>query len=196
MSARPQSLAAAAGSPPAAAAVPRLWNRIDRWLRRLDRALMFVGAAALVLIALIILADVVLRYAFNAPLIFSFDAITLYLFPVSVFFALSSAFVTNENIDFDFIARRLPPRVWRAGATLGGLTAAVVFAIVAWLFAGQALAAFGSGEVIFGAITWPTWPVKGLVAVGFAALALRVLHRALGYATGLAARPAAAVEQV
>ena len=153
----------------------------DRYLKWLDMALAAVAAMAIFAMMLITALDVVMRYAFNAPLEWVFDLTTHYLLIAGFFLGLSYALRMNHHICVDFFARRLPPRFYHPFLAVGSLAAGFVFAWVASLGAQEAFLSWANGDVMFGAVIWPTWPGKAVIPLGMAPLGLRSLHRALAH---------------
>lgn len=75
---------------------------VDRALTGLDRLLIVLSIISLVVLVGVVFAAVVMRYAFNAPLIFSFDLSTL-IFAWIVFVGLTIADRDDAHMGLDLI---------------------------------------------------------------------------------------------
>ncbi|WP_257995083.1 TRAP transporter small permease [Brevibacterium luteolum] len=115
------------------------------------------------------LAEVVLRYLFSAPLGWNVSAVDRVLMPASVFLALPWLYVTSGHVTAEIVYDRLPSSVQRAARWLAFL---VVFVSAAFLlFAGLRIAVGsmilgdspppGSGEIDI-----PTWTWQMIQPVG------------------------------
>jgi len=142
-------------------------------LVRVERAADRLAAGVLLVIMLIVVSDVGLRYAFNSPLSWSYDLISLYLMLAAFFPALAPTHRNDGHIAVDLFQRHIPARALRIGLALGHSAALVLFALMTWLFAGKAFAAAAAGEAMYGVFPWPTWPRYAIVCLGLALLTLR-----------------------
>lgn len=149
-----------------------------RWSERI-----FVGAAALMLMAIMLVAtvDVALRYVFNSPLGWSYDLISMYLMTGVFFFALSDTLAKHGHVAVDILHSRLSVRSRHAVEVAGYALALVVLVATAWLAWTVTYDSYVSGDVIVGRFDWPTWISAMFVALGFTQLALRVLYRLVGH---------------
>lgn len=90
-----------------------------------------LAAAAMAVICVISLANVVVRYLTNASFAFT-EEISVFMLVFLAFFGSAVAFARDEQIRIRFFAERLA-RPWRWGATVITLLAnLVVFALVVW----------------------------------------------------------------
>jgi TRAP-type C4-dicarboxylate transport system permease small subunit len=157
---------------------------LDRLTKALERAFMMLAAAGLMAIMLVVVADVVLRYVFAAPLSWSYDVISMYLVTLVFYMALADTFRSGGHIKIDLFASWGRSRVF-AACQVAGLAAAIVFfGLIFRLMATSGWEGFVADEVMDGAIAWPTWPPYFVGAAGVGLLILRL-------ALALAARVAA-----
>lgn len=137
-----------------------------------------VSCAATVAMMAHITADVVARYAFNAPLGFTLEIVAAYYMVAVAFLSLAHVTRGEGHIRVELFTRGLSAR--RAAgldAVLGILTLAFV-ATLTWQTAVKAIDATVKGEV------WETagdvmeiWPSHWMLPLGFGALALlTVVH--------------------
>ena len=144
-------------------------------IRACESGARYLGIAATVTIMAIIACDVVLRYAFNAPLAWAYEFIGLYVMAALFFLPLGYVQRCHGNIAVDLFVKLLPPRVRSAFNRLGNVLAAAVFSIACGAFAVKALDAFVSGDEIIGPYIWVTWPIYTIVALGLGLFVLRLL---------------------
>jgi TRAP-type C4-dicarboxylate transport system permease small subunit len=152
-----------------------------RVLTRIEDAFMVVVSISLASIMLITVVDVVSRYVLNAPLGWAYDVITQYLLVAAFFLALSYVMRIGGHMGLDFLVRRVASPPIRNMASLVGdlltlLMGAGIFyggLLIAW-------AAWQGGDVITGALDFPTWPSRALVPLGAALFCLRMIYR-MGY---------------
>lgn len=157
-------------------------------LKRIDAALSLVGAAMMILIMAIVAADVLSRYAFNAPFAWSYDLISVYLMPGIFFFFLSDTFRENGHVAVDIAQQRMPP-LWRHAALLIVYACAlVIFALVMWASAARAWHAFAANEVLAGGIAWPIWIAAAFVPLGVGMLVVRLMLATIGHALSVMKR--------
>ncbi|KAA0971976.1 TRAP transporter small permease [Aureimonas fodinaquatilis] len=79
-------------------------RKFDAALGGLDRVLAVLTVATLVVLIVVVFGAVVMRYLFNAPLIFSFDLSTL-LFAWVVFIGLTIADHDDAHMGLDMVGR-------------------------------------------------------------------------------------------
>lgn len=152
--------------------------RIDRAIAALEDAAMVVVVAALFAVMAVTVADVVMRYGFNAPLPFAYDLITQYLLVAAFFLALSYTLRAggHMNVDMLLVAIR-SPRARAALRAIGDALAIVFF--LALLYAGWSTAhdSWVRGDRLTGPLPWPVWLSQVFVPLGVALLLLRLGYR-------------------
>ncbi|MGR7994322.1 MULTISPECIES: TRAP transporter small permease [unclassified Xanthobacter] len=144
-------------------------------LDRIDRALVLFSAACMFIIMLIVIADVLLRYALHMPLAWSYDVISLYLMVGMFFFAISDTLRVGGHVGIDVFQPYLPSTVRHVGEAIGYLAAAFLTGMMAQLAFFRGLSAWQNEEMLSGAYLWPTWIAQVPVVVGTAMIALRCL---------------------
>lgn len=154
-------------------------NRLSALLASIELALVAVSTIAMAAIMLIVVCDVVLRYVFNAPLIWSYDLIGLYLVGVVVFLALSDTLQHHGHIALDVFVPAMPSFVRHLTQSVGFMFSAVVVALIAWLEYGQAVEAYIGNERINSVPPMPTWIAHAVLAIGMTVLTLRCAYRAI-----------------
>jgi len=123
-----------------------------------------------------IVYEVVVRYAFNSPTSWSF---TISFMMGTIIIALGMCYLheSRGNVRVDLFYNRFP-RKMQLGLDIG-LTAVLFFPLVGMLtkvWVEDAIHAYVVGEVPVTGIFYPLlWPMKALIAIGFALLLLQGL---------------------
>ncbi|HEY0297198.1 MAG TPA: TRAP transporter small permease [Bordetella sp.] len=160
--------------------------RISEAWRAIERVCTLVAALALFATMLLVVADVFMRYALNRPFSFTYDLIGLYLLAVVFFFTISNALREHEHVCVDILLQRFPTAGRRLSELVTAATGLSVFCLVGWLGFERALDSYRQGDVLAGAIPWPTWLSVLPVPVGCGVLALRLALQFIGNLYSLA----------
>ncbi|MCB5410790.1 TRAP transporter small permease [Pseudogemmobacter faecipullorum] len=104
-------------------------NRARTAITSLNEAVILVLFAAMILATM---AQVISRYVFNAPLIWS-EELSRYLFIWISFLGAWLAWVSREHLGIDILPHVLPPRLKRPGQVLIELTV-LIFALASMYF--------------------------------------------------------------
>lgn len=157
-------------------------------IARIETAFDWLAAAAMFMIMTVVFCDTILRYAFNSPLSWAYDLISLYLVAGVFFFSLAGTYTAGAHVNVDILQNKMPPRVIDMTEVVTAMVGLVVFVLIAETGARRAVNAFVSDDVLSGAIGWPTWPALALVPLGCGLLALRLalvlIGRMLNLVTG------------
>ncbi len=147
---------------------------LDRWSACASRWLYNIGVyGALPALLLLVTAEVVLRYAFNAPLQWSRDANGLLLL-VTLFSALPHAWDRGYHIRMDVIHARMPARWRRAADVLAAMAGFVFFALLsaqAVIFSRYMFLTGETGEDL----NAPLWPFMVFIALCGLVFSARIL---------------------
>lgn len=154
-------------------------NRPSAWLARIETLLIAVSAAAMAAIMCIVVLDVVMRYVFAAPLVWSYDIIGLYLVGAVFFFALPDTMQHHGHIALDVFVPLYPPRLRHLTQALGFAISTLLIAAITWLEFWQAADAFVADDRIAGVVPFQTWVAHAVLTLGMGVLALRCLYRTL-----------------
>ena len=142
-----------------------------------------VGTIWIGLLMLLIVADVIGRNFFNAP-ITGVAELAGHSVVAIVFLQTAAAIMQGRLTRADFLFRRIA----RASPTVAGLiesffclVGALVFAVIVLASWDKALNAWAGGEFfgVQGVFTVPTWPFRGIIVLGSALAALAALYRAI-----------------
>mgnify|MGYP000870934556 CR=1 FL=1 len=110
-------------------ALLRFIQTTDVWLARIERVLVGSLTAAL---ALIMMAQVILRYFFSAPLFWA-EEVSVQLLVFVTLCGLSLLMQGQQLITIDFLPRALPPRAQAALQTVIGLVMLALLLFLTWL---------------------------------------------------------------
>lgn len=150
------------------------------------RALNFCGLTAgfiLLAVMALVVANVLLRYLFNAPIAGTLE-MTEGALPLIIFLSLAMTQYEGGHIKVVLLTRKLSKRLQRAAVVFAMLVGAVLFAwasYAGWMSMAKSIAI---GEIERGSIRYPLWPVKGTIALGMSLLTLQFLIDALLAALG------------
>ena len=164
------------------------YDRFRRVIDAVDNALMFIGCAMLFALMLIVVADVSLRYLFNAPLQWSYEVISSYLMPGLFFMAVSHTLKANAHVAVDILHNyvgRTTRYVFEAVTTVIALP---VFALCTWVSAQHTWNDWQSAATSTSGLAVPTWTISLMLPLGFGMLSLRLLLNAYGYVASLVSR--------
>lgn len=161
-------------------------NAPSAWLARIETVLVALSAMAMAAIMMIVTIDVFMRYALDAPLVWSFDLIGLYLVGAVFFFALPDTMQQHGHIALDVFVPLIPHRLRHGVQSVGFTISALLLAAITWLEFEQALDALASDDRIAGVIPFQTWVAHAVLAIGMGVLVLRCLYRAIFHAASAA----------
>ena len=151
---------------------------VDAALRRVEDFLHVAGCSALVLVAMLLNADILLRLFFNRPVQIQFEATELYLMPMLATLSLSRVFRDGGHIALEIVPEDLLGRASAAIRTVILLLSAAFFAAVTYTSGHFALRAFVRGDFEFGVIDWPLGWAYAAIPLGCGVLTLRLVHEA------------------
>ncbi|WP_346915716.1 TRAP transporter small permease subunit [uncultured Roseibium sp.] len=154
-------------------------NGFSRWLARVETGLVALSTLAMAAIMCIVVVDVLMRYAFAAPLAWSYDLIGLYLVSAVFFLALPDTMHHHGHIALDVFAPMMPAKLRHTLQSLGYGVSSALIAAITWLEFQQAETAFLADQRIASVIPWPTWIAHAVLTVGMAVLFLRCGYRAV-----------------
>jgi TRAP-type C4-dicarboxylate transport system permease small subunit len=147
------------------------YTKIISWIAH---ACGLLGTIFLAGLMLMTVADVVLRYFFNAPILGSFE-ITEYLLVVIVFFALPWAALKRVNVRVDLIVGKFTPK---RRAKFDAVTCAfsmIVTGFFAWYTVPQTIYVYRL-YTVSDMLEIPSWPFYFMVAFGFFLLFLVLIE--------------------
>lgn len=143
-------------------------------LTAIERVTSAIAAVFMFAIMIIVFSDVVMRYVFNRPFSWAYDLISLYVMAGVFFLSLSGTYAVNGHISVDILLPRFTAIVQRLCIIVSNVVGLAIFVPITWLGYQRALDNYVSGDVMAGAIPWPTWASAAFVPIGAGILALRL----------------------
>lgn len=133
----------------------------------ITRVMHAIAGLALVVMMLVVVADVVLRAAFNTPVKGAYDVVSISLL-VMTMFGIAPVVARRGEILIDLIDGVLPPAGLRVLALVAAVTGLVLFAFFGWSMIQPAFDAWRWGEysLELGIPKWPLWVVAFVGLVG------------------------------
>jgi TRAP-type C4-dicarboxylate transport system permease small subunit len=162
-----------------------------RALAAVEKVVSTVAAIFMFAIMIIVVTDVVMRYAFNRPFSWAYDLISLYLMAGVFFLILSEAYASHAHVSVDILQQKFSPAMIRLSEIVTCLVGMTVFSLIAWLGLLRTAESFRAGDVMAGAIPWPMWPSIGLVPFGAGLITLRLALHCIAHVISLATGRAA-----
>jgi TRAP-type C4-dicarboxylate transport system permease small subunit len=115
---------------------------VDRYFR----LLLILPIAALVMMMMITVADVFMRYVFNAPIGGTYDLVEVCLL-ISVYLALPAVILEAQPIVINLIDGLVPPGAVAALKAIAALTAITILCFMFWSMLNPAKEAYEFGDV-------------------------------------------------
>jgi TRAP-type C4-dicarboxylate transport system permease small subunit len=165
-----------------------VYARLRRALDIVDGALVGIGSLMLFTLMCVVVADVSMRYFFNAPLQWSYEVISSYLMPGLFFLAVSHTLRAHSHVAVDILHNYVGRKTRYTFEVVASLLAAPAFAICAWMSAGVTLEDFRTAATSSSGLSVPTWTVSIFLPVGFGLLSVRLFLNAIGYLLSLSTR--------
>lgn len=142
-------------------------------------ALTLVGGVCLVLMMLQTVADVTMRYVFNAPIYGTVEVASYYYMVGVVFLPLAMIELRHQHINVTLVVQLLPKRWQSYIFALGCVVAATFYGLLAYQTFWDAVRATRIGESMMGAVHVMIWPSRWALPIGFFLIAVAVLLNAL-----------------
>ncbi|MEO9101426.1 MAG: TRAP transporter small permease [Burkholderiaceae bacterium] len=163
----------------------RTYQHLRRWMQYVDTAAAYIACLLLFSLMLVVMADVSLRYLFNAPLLWSYEVISVFLLPGLFFLSVSHALGTHAHVSVDILQNYVSDSSRYVFEAITSAVATPVFAFIAWVALQQTLEQFAAGTFHSSGLELPSWLTTALLPLGFGLLALRCLLNTVGYAMSL-----------
>jgi TRAP-type C4-dicarboxylate transport system permease small subunit len=155
---------------------------LERWSDWVAKALLAFAATLAFLLSFLVVADVIGRTAFGAPVKGTPEIVSMSIV-VICFLQAAYAIRSGGMLHVDVVPALLPARAREALAAAGCLLGVAFFAVIVYGGIDPFAHAWNSGEYEGeGALRVPTWPARLIVLVG---AALAALNYALAFAAHL-----------
>ncbi|MEV7649090.1 TRAP transporter small permease [Arthrobacter sp. NPDC089319] len=153
-----------------------------KWVEPLTRALSWpsrilwvISAAVVLIMALHVLADVILRSFTHQPLPATLEFTAMWWMPLVIFTGLGAAQLGKEHLRVTLFLDGIRGKTRRAAEFIS-LAVAMTVIGMATVFAFEgALASTQIGETVLSAIAVPVWPIKWVAAFGLAVFMVQLL---------------------
>lgn len=153
--------------------------------RAISSATKAVGSVVLVLMALQIVIDVVMRNTVGAGFPATADLVSKYYMILVSFLPVAYAELQRRHVEASIFTDMLPKRSHPAIYFLGFALSFVVYALLAWGTGKEALVQTGRGAYVeAGTILFRTWPGYWILPICFGLMALVLVLRLVQVATG------------
>ena len=151
-------------------------------MKQLDRVIgtmtKWVGSVILVLMALQILIDVAMRNLVGAGFPATADLVSKYYMLVVSFLPVAYAELQRRHVEASIFTDMMPKRTHRPIYLMGFVLSLIVYCILAWGTAAEALVQSKRGAYVeAGTIYFLTWPGYWILPFCFAMMALVLLMR-------------------
>lgn len=144
-----------------------------RTLRRVEILLAYGATVITFFVMLFVGAEVLMRYAFNAPIPGHLEGSEL-LMPIIVFLAISYTQATHGHVGMDLVLDALSPSL-RRYATMGTLLLSIfICAILAWFSFTNAVQLWQYDDVTMTPPYFRTWPSAAAIPIGYALISIRM----------------------
>jgi TRAP-type C4-dicarboxylate transport system permease small subunit len=139
---------------------------VDRLIAGVAWAMAVIAGMALLLIALIIMTEVVMR-AMRNSLVGGIEMIRL-TFVISVFFAFAHVIVSEREIRVDVMRYVIPRASLRILDAAASLVTCLFFTFLVWFSVGRLVEAWERGIFLEGQLLLPMWIPWGTIVLGSA----------------------------
>ncbi len=158
-------------------------GRIQRVLDKITAGVSWVGAGALILMVLIVVANVVGRYLFRKPVLGAVEMVGL-LTVITVFCVLAFTEAKGAHIVVDILVSRLHGRTKEILASIMALLGAVFFIIMGWQGWNLVLSNLSPFVRVTGVLSIPFAPFMLIMAFGFVLFGLELFVHVFNPASG------------
>ncbi|MDP2378369.1 TRAP transporter small permease [Reyranella sp.] len=142
---------------------------MKNFAKLVSRGCVMASAFCAATIMVVGIVDVVMRYLLNAPLVWAYDTIKLFLLPGLFFLALAEAYRTRRHAYVDLFLRKFSASALRFLLLTGHLFSIVLLALIAWGLLEKAIDAIDADDIYIIGIEVAVWlslvlPIIGLLA--------------------------------
>jgi TRAP-type C4-dicarboxylate transport system permease small subunit len=152
--------------------------RAEMIQRAIENVLVGVSTLIILFVLFFVLAEVVARYVFNAPLPGHLEGAEL-LLPMIVFGAVSYTQARNGHVGMTLVIDALPPKIRYHTDIVILVLSMLTCAVLAYFGTKYAYQSWDYDDVTMSPPFWPVWPSAAIVPLGYLLLALRMCLQAL-----------------
>ncbi len=150
-------------------------NRAHRTLVHIERVLLAIAGIALLGMMVVITANAVGRYLFNAPISGILTLTELYLLIALIFFGLPYLQRHEGNINVDIVSKDFEPLRQELIKLVVRTLILGIFVLIAYEGALSTLELLQTGATRSGIIPWPSYLSWGIFTVGLTVFCLRLI---------------------
>lgn len=150
------------------------FQRIDDHVGTLGRVMSVGGAISACLIMVLMTVDVGYRNFFNQSIPGTFEVVEVALV-LAVFLGLATAERTGAAVRVTLFTALLPDRAAAVVRLFGLLVSLTIVAWFAYASIDKAMTSYAIGEYKRGIISFPMWPGRAVIALGFSLLVLELV---------------------
>lgn len=165
--------------------IDKFWTIFDRTIA----AMMAVSSALIVLIAIAVTIDVLMRYIFSKTYAGLFE-ITEYSLLWITFLGAPWIMKNNGHVRVDLIVNRLAPRKRASLKIIADFISIFLLITMTWYTAGLTLHDFRTSFTLSGVLMAPKWPIEIIIPIGFFLLLLQMARHTRRHVEDLKALPA------
>ncbi len=133
---------------------------------------MYLGGILVALMMLHMVADVLMKYFFNAPITGTVETVAFYYMVGVVFLPLPFIEFRGKHIAVDLLVQLLPDTGQRICLGIALLLSCIFFTMMAWQAAIDAWHAMHVGEIVMGPTELVIWPSRFILPISFGFVAL------------------------
>ena len=148
--------------------------KVDRIMQAIAKASNIVGAASLLIMLVVTVADVIMSKIFDWPFPGTSEVV-ISVMPISVFAFLLTTQMENRQISIDMVVGRLGFRARTAMKFLGQGIGIYLFGLLTWLNVPLARYSIKIGEHTGGTIAVPMYPAKVVISLACGLITIQLL---------------------
>ena len=155
----------------------KFFNRLCSWL-------MFVGGFGVIAMMLNIVADVIAKLVWNAPIQGTVEMSSYYYMVALVMLPMAFVEMQDQQISVDLLFNHFPNWLQKLALFLSCIAAAAILVVMAWRTGLDAVRALRVGEVVMGGREVIVWPSRMVLPFGFGLASLAAFIRAVLVVSG------------
>lgn len=150
--------------------------KVSNIIQRTVLGLAYVAGFILMLVALVVVADISLRYAVSMPITGALELTELSLVFVA-FLGLAYTQSVGGHIDMDTLYQRLSQKVQNGVRAFAIALSLLVIGVTTLATALGAIDSIQTKQATYGLFRFPLWPSKVAIAVGFLVLGIYLVYQ-------------------
>lgn len=162
------------------------YKMLTRAIDVMDNVAVFIACVMLFALMALVVADVALRYLFNAPVAWSYEMISRILMPGLFFLAVAHTQRSHGHVAVDILHNYVSDHTRYILAAVSSVLATPVFGYIGWITGVDTMQQVQTGAVLSDGMGLPAWSTTFLMPIGFALLTIRCFLNSVGYLSTLA----------